>query len=337
MSYVLLSKEAFINNIRYFTKETSQQSLIIGLKDNAYGHGIEYIETLAIDSGLKHCFIRGLADLNKLSLSSWETVLMLGSIKTNRDETAHNLHYTVNCISDLPYFLKGDFVEIKVNTGMNRNGVEIKDVIPVIDFLLLHGVTVKGVFTHFSSADISEKYTLIQSEVFNSLFAELNEKYPDLKLRSHSANTAAAEYINSNEMYRVGIGCYGYSSSRNVSRHLKPVLSLYAERMSKRILEVGESVGYDYRFFKNEDVAKVLSTFDIGYADILVRNNECIPILLHNGMSIVGKVSMDSFSAFIDVDELCVFQNVEHLASRANTTAYDILVNLSRDIKRVVK
>ena len=337
MAFICIDKSAFYHNLRYYTRKKSKESLIIGLKDNAYGHGIECIEPLAIKFGIQHCFIRGVDDLEKLTPSLWSSILILGSIKKNRAEATTNLNYSVNCLSDIDYFFSGDSVEIKVNTGMNRNGIEINNVSMVIEKLIAKGVIIKGLFTHFSSSDTSEQQTLSQCQFFDELIASLRKTYPTLRFRSHAANSAGAEYINSYDMRRVGIGCYGYSSYENVNSKLKPVLSLFAERMSSRIIRPGASVGYDHNFFKNGKTAKVLSTFDIGYADVCIRSNVEEPIVLDGKTLVVGKPSMDSFSALVDVEKICVFREVGTLAKRANTIVYDVLVNINHKIQRIVK
>lgn len=336
MAFLCIDKSAFNHNLRYYANKGSKESLIIGLKDNAYGHGIQWIEPLAIEFGIQHCFIRGVADLEKLTPSLWSSILILGSVKTNRSIVPANLNYSVNCLSDLDYFYAGDTVEIKVNTGMNRNGIEVDDVIPVIENLIKKGVSIEGIFTHFSSSDTSVEQTFLQSKAFEALVATLREKFPSLKFRTHAANTAGTEYIDSYESMRVGIGCYGYSNFSHVNRELRPVLSLFAERISSREIGPGASVGYDHNFFKNGNVPKVVSTFDIGYADVCIRSNVNDPVVLNDKTLVIGKPSMDSFSAFTNVEQICVFRNVEELAKRANTIVYDILVNINHEIRRIV-
>lgn len=337
LAYICLDKKSFFSNLNYYTRNSDKKKLIIGLKDNAYGHGIIPVEKMSLEFGLENCFVRGLADLNKLDVSSWESVLVLGSIKKNRyNRPCSNIHYTVNCISDLPFFKANDSVELKINTGMNRNGVCADNALFAIGDLISRGVNVKGVFTHFSSSDTSKYYTLKQLRIFNEICKKIRKQFPELNMRFHCSNTAASGYIKDYSATRIGIGCYGYSNMKKENVYLSPVLSLYAERMSKRLLHAGDSVGYDFRFYINSEEGATLSTFDIGYSDLHFRNSKQNQTILDNLVPVVGKVSMDSFSALIDSENLCVFSNASHLAEQANTTVYDLLVSINGEIERRV-
>ena len=113
---------------------------------------------------------------------------------------------------------------------------------------------------------------------------------------------------------------------------LKPVLSLWARRVSRRILKNGQGVGYGAKFSAKEDIN--VATYDLGYGDGLLRYNGCGELRLANNEPILGKISMDSFSCKDSGEWVCVFEDANVWAKFFDTISYDILVKLSPNITR---
>ena len=149
----------------------------------------------------------------------------------------------------------------------------------------------------------------------------------------HSHNSAALERASAveDEMVRVGIAQYGYAQF-NGSLNLKPVLSLWAKRVSRRVLKSGQSVGYGAKFIAKDDIN--VATYDLGYGDGLLRYNGLGELRLANGEMVLGKISMDSFSCKDSGEWVCVFEDANVWANFFGTINYDILVKLSPNITR---
>ena len=73
----------------------------------------------------------------------------------------------------------------------------------------------------------------------------------------------------------------------------------------------------------------------VGYADGLFRYDGYKELRLANQNKILGTMSMDSFSTLDVGDEVCVFDDARVWAKYFNTIEYEILVKLSKDIRRV--
>jgi len=81
----------------------------------------------------------------------------------------------------------------------------------------------------------------------------------------------------------------------------------------------------------------VVSTYDIGYADGFFRlNSSHKSIYTKDGFNILGNISMDNISINTDKDEICIFDDVKHLAQIHNTINYEILAQLSSKLSRIV-
>jgi alanine racemase len=154
----------------------------------------------------------------------------------------------------------------------------------------------------------------------------------------HSTNSAALfRHKNFNEdMCRVGISVYGYTGNTfplNVP-DLKPVLSLWAERLSARKLKKDQKVGYGGLFTAPRDME--VSTYDIGYGDGFKRINPKTEFKTTCGKKILGQVSMDSFSCESTEDAVCLFDNVHELAKIHKTISYEILTSLDPILRKVI-
>ncbi len=90
---------------------------------------------------------------------------------------------------------------------------------------------------------------------------------------------------------------------------LKPILSLYAKRVSTRRLLKGQKVGYGGEFTAPKDM--VVSTYDIGYGDGLFRGDAKNPLVVDRGLPILGRVSMDFITVESTKDEILVFNNAQ--------------------------
>ena len=58
MAYITLNKKSFFNNLKLIEKATkSIDKIALVLKDNAYGHGIKEISTMAKEYGIKKAVV----------------------------------------------------------------------------------------------------------------------------------------------------------------------------------------------------------------------------------------------------------------------------------------
>ncbi|MBF0983810.1 MAG: alanine racemase, partial [Campylobacter sp.] len=133
------------------------------------------------------------------------------------------------------------------------------------------------------------------------------------------------------EYARVGMAQFGYAQF-DESLGLRPVLKLYADLISSRVLKKGQRVGYGAKFEAPCDMK--IGTYDLGYADGLLRYDGEGELVLPGGERMLGKMSMDSFCAEFGGERICVLDDARDWAKRFGTIEYEILVKLSGEIKR---
>jgi alanine racemase len=79
-----------------------------------------------------------------------------------------------------------------------------------------------------------------------------------------------------------------------------------------------------------------VSTYDLGYGDGWCRGNVEKPFVTVEGLSPLGRVSMDFITLASDNDEVCIFDDAQDAAKQLGTISYEVLTALHCDIKRDV-
>jgi len=335
MAYITLNKNNFFNNLDIIAKRTSSKDKIaLVLKDNAYGHGLIEMAKLSNEYGIKKAIVKTIAEAQQIK-KYFEYILVLADIP---EKASNKIRYTINDIKSIDKFARNSLIELKVDTGMHRNGIVMSELKEAFKKIKERGLILEAVFTHHRSADELTSEWFWQNENFKKIKEEsiaLANEYGFDKLRFHSANSASLfrtqEYLE--DMVRVGISAYGYIESNFIDTDLKPVLSLYANKISSRTIYKGECVGYGATYELKEKT--VVSNYDLGYGSGFLRtcsNNYKTP----NNSLLIGRISMDNSSFISDEDELLIFDDAKVIAKSAKTISYEVLTSLKADIKRVL-
>jgi alanine racemase len=192
---------------------------------------------------------------------------------------------------DVPFHLK-------VNTGMNRIGVEWGEAGAFASNLLdLPGISLEGVFTHFATADVPGDWDFErQVERFAMAIGELREHGVDPGI-VHAANSPATILHPEVHlgMVRCGLAIYGlHPCDATRSRvELRPALSVKARVTQVRRVAMGEGVSYGLTWRAASPT--VVATLPIGYADGVRRGLSGEMRVLIGGAVCrqIGRIAMD--------------------------------------------
>lgn len=327
MSYIELNKSAFFHNLDIIAQKTADiDKIALVLKDNAYGHGLLEVAEMAKEYGISKAVVRTEQEAERIR-DYFEYILILSPRFPISSHTDYI--YTINALEDIEKFPAQTRVELKIDTGMHRNGIAVKEYDEAIEKIKTHELNLEALFTHHRSADSMSAEWFWQKRNFELL----KEKSP--QLRSHSCNSAALFRTSDfdEDMVRVGIAAYGcLQMDRGFEETgLKPVLSLVAEKISSRRLEKGQRIGYNASFEADADM--VVTNYDVGYADGLSRllsNNYQTP----DGDELLGRVSMDNSTYRSTKEKLLIFDDANEMAAFAQTIGYEVLTSLSPSIER---
>ena len=348
MAFIEISKDNYRHNIEYLsTKAGGKDKLMVVLKDNAYGHGLETMAQLACEFGIKKSAVKTLEEAQKID-SLFEEVLILADhpplVLQNQ-----NISYAVHSLEGLKKFPKKSSLHINIDTGMHRNGIREDELETAFKVIVERDLKLKGIFTHFRSADDISSDQYWQNENFNTIKNRAKDLIAKFELpmpKFHSCNSASLLRRKNpldDDFARCGISTYGYTHLDEVfsttndkqdrSFNLKPVMSLWAEKLSTRSLKKGDRVGYGgvYELMCDSDI----STYDIGYGDGFFRHDGKSDLVLE-GKSVCGRISMDSLGFLGNAQKVCLFRDAHGLASKFDTIAYDIITRVAPHIKKVI-
>jgi alanine racemase len=332
------------------------------VKANAYGHGIvevaKHLEKL-------RCDYFGVANVEEgvqLRQAGIKKPILVFTIATERQArlaVEHDLELTISSVEQgatlnrLAQKKKAIIqVHLKIDTGMNRIGIRPEGIKNLVrSAALLRRIRIKGVYTHFATADEKEKgYARMQLTRFQRSLEELRHEGVEPEM-IHAANSAAIldlpeSYFN---MVRPGISIYGYYPSRHTTESipLKPALTLKSHVSFVKSLHAGESVSYGRKFIARKGTTIV--TIPIGYADGYSRLlSGKTSVLIHGKrFPVVGSICMDQL--MVDVgstnvrveDEVVLIgkqgsgeMTVWHLADKMGTIPYEICTGISSRVPR---
>lgn len=334
MGTIKLSREALKHNLDIIAHQVGgKDKIAVVLKDNAYGHGAVLIAQAASRYGVKHAVVR--LEREALEIAEYfDSVLILGEIATC---THPKLSYALNSLEEIASYPKGTRIELKIDTGMHRNGIAPQQIEEAFAKMAEQGLVCVGMMSHFRAADTLSSEWYWQRRTFDTLkptALRLAEQY-GWKLRFHISNSAGTfrSMQCSDDMVRVGIALYGCLQMDPTLPQptFKSVLSLWGNRIATRVVKAGQRIGYNGIYEAQND--EVISTYDVGYAnglDRLASNRFTTP----EGIALRGRISMDNAAFSSDKEELLIFDNANEYARSVGTIGYEILACLDKDLKR---
>ncbi|NOZ91260.1 MAG: alanine racemase [Epsilonproteobacteria bacterium] len=333
MAFIKINKEHFFYNLEQFTKKcNSKEKIAIVLKDNAYGHGLGIMARLSSEFGLTQAVVRDYNEAREIR-DYFNNILILGD-KAVVDKSCS---FVLNSLEDIFLAQKGSTVELKVDTGMHRNGISMDELEYALGLITKQKLKLKGVLTHNRSADELSSELFWQQKQFESIKNRVAVAgFRDIRFHSFNSATALRLNCKSEDLIRLGIGAYGYNELPTVynALELKPVLSLWAKRVSTRKIKKGSRVGYGGTYISTNDMT--ISTYDLGYGDGWMRSNSFKPFITAEGLPILGRVSMDYISLQTDKAEVCIMDNALSSSKQIGTISYELTTQLSKDIERRV-
>lgn len=166
-------------------------------------------------------------------------------------------------------------VHIKVNTGLNRYGVEVEEVLKFIHIInekYLH-IKIEGIYTHFKDPENNKKFTYDQLKKFNDVLNKLEEVNMRPPIAHAAGSAGILMYPESHlDMVRCGLILYGLEHKANenlLPEEVKHLMSIKSRILKIRKIKAGESGGYGDNFIAKRD--STVAVVGIGYGDGISR------------------------------------------------------------------
>ena len=342
-TYVEVNLENIKYNVETLINKYSGYKYYFGVvKADSYGHNdISTVKTI-IDAGCNYLAVATLDEAMEIRSHIKDIpILCLGIIDPKYIPVCIENNITIT-ISNLEYLKKIDGnlkVHIKVNTGMNRLGVDNKDEFNLIYNLIKEkGMYLEGIYTHIydpANVDTTNK----QYSMFESITSDIDlNNIPII----HVGASEATEFYQKKDYAngcRLGIAMYGLVDYEK----LKSTFSLYSEVIQINNVTDG-TVGYsgNYKVSGSEKIAVV----PIGYADGIIRRNTGRCVYINDKeYKIVGNICMDMLFVKVDDsvkvgDKVVIIKDNEHIKKIANhldTIIYEVICSISKRVPRVYR
>jgi len=381
--YPLVSAEVDLNAIAHNVSElrriTSPAARMMAVvKANAYGHGLKEVARKALQNGAAALGVARIDEgiqLRKAGLDA--PVLIFGYtppaltnnlIEFGLTQTVFS-YKTAEMLSETGIDSgKKIKIHFKVDTGMGRLGLmhdsgrsfspdtEITGnaISEVESIARLPGLELEGVYTHFATADVSDKsYARKQFEIFIDFLNRLRLAGLEIPVK-HAANSAAIIDLPEThlDMVRAGISIYGLYPSNEVNKSLvalKPAMELKARIVHLKKVPAGFKISYGITY--ETEKPTTIATVPIGYADGFNRLLSSRGHMLVRGHKapIVGRICMDH--TMLDVghipeidleDEVIIFGQqgdlsitVDEIASTIGTINYEVVSTITDRVPRI--
>ena len=347
--------------------------LMVAVKANAYGHGIIEVARQVLRSGADALGVARIDEGVRIREAGIDAPILVFGYSPPSEairlyefdliqtvysyETARALADTASSLG-----IKNN-VHLKVDTGMGRLGLlpDSRRATPadsaveeVKSIAGLSGLKLEGIFTHFATADWSDKsYAKQQFQIFVKFLDQLHQSGVKFSVR-HAANSGAIIDMPQThlDMVRAGISIYGLYPSDEIDKSrikLLPAMSLKAKIIHLKKVPAGFNVSYGITHETKKPTT--IATIPIGYGDGFNRLMSSKGHMLVHGQRapIIGRVCMDL--TMIDVghipeveieDEAVVFGrqgyafiSADEIAGFTDTINYEVVTRISNRVPRV--
>ena len=351
-----IDQAAFAQNIRFLQSQAPESELLLVIKADAYGHGVENL--LPAFEGRRVAVACAEEALTLFDLGFNGEVLLLEGLfnedcvqKLSGTSAVFAIH-TLDQLDRLEKLGYAGRVWLKIDSGMHRLGLNAEEFDECLRRIAAsEKIKLETVMTHFASADDRRSASLLsQVDCFNKMlslssFQKVSPR-PSLSLCNSAGLLLHREFQE--QIVRPGIALYGGSAApliSSVKEGLKPVMHLKSQVIALREIDMGETVGYGdtWTALRKSRIATVA----MGYGDGYPRHAPSGTPVMVNGQraSIAGRVSMDLIT--IDVTDISNVQigadvefwgaslSIDEVAEHVGTISYQLCTAITARVPRV--
>ena len=316
-TYIEIDQLAFYDNIRLVKTRILDDTtgLMVVIKSDAYGHGLELLGNVAEMAGADYFGItenNSLVTMQRMGLNTPIVRLRLASnaeleaVHSNRsvygdvEEMVGNLQM-VQLLSGMGE-RQGNRIKIHINLntgGMSRNGFDMS--VPeireqLLSLVQLPGIEIAGIMTHFPNADaddIGETRTALVNFEEQAGWIIENGGLIRSDILLHVANTSATLRLPEShlDMVRVGSLVFGERLEDEAPESLQQLMSVFSRVGQINFYPKGSSVGYGGSYTLQRD--SYLANIPIGKNNGIPR--DLVEVLIGgNRYPMVGGMSMNT-------------------------------------------
>lgn len=345
------------------------RKILTVVKADAYGHGLRQIAAVLMQSGTDLFGVANLAEARAIrAVGKGWPILMLGACLPSEVDQAvrDGVMPTLSSVEEAQAFSasavrqkKECGVHIKVDTGMGRLGAAPKKAIDLFNRTgQLPGLSAKGLYMHYSSAEDDPGFTATQRQAFAEIARTLAARRKPVEwLHASSSGGLLLEPQEPCNTVRAGLLVYGVVpegkrlAACSLRTRFQPALSWKCRVSLIREVPAGTPISYGHTFVtrKRTRIAVITAGYGDGYfrsgsnrAQVLIGGRRC-PVL--------GRVTMDQ--TIVDVSGLHLVQpgdevvligaqghdriTANELAAWCGTIPWEVLTNITYRVPRIYR
>ncbi|MCP4800324.1 MAG: alanine racemase [bacterium] len=354
-SQVEVDTSALRHNIGCFRFLIGEKRLLVVVKSEGYGHGLELAAKTFIDGGADLLGVHSFVEAARLRTAGiTKPILILGPVNSEEAVQAESLDIEITVASVIAAGQASGSakVHLKIETGVNRQGLvenELEQAVQIIG-----AGRIAGISSHYANIEDTTDHSFAKQQTARFEKAvELLTELGATDLETHMSCSAAAILWPEAErqIVRVGISAYGIWPSRETlvtakgELELKPAMRWTCKVSQIRNVPAGETVGYGRSWAAPIDSR--IAVLPIGYADGYPRSLSGRSHVLINGQQapVRGRVCMNLIMVDVtNIPEAKAGDNAvllgdgitaEKMADWLNTIPYEVLTLPSVALPRV--
>jgi alanine racemase len=303
---------AVAHNVRVLREYAGRAQVMAVVKADGYGHGASEVARAAVAAGVAELGVATIAEALALRHDGITAPVLAWLHPVGTDFTAAldaDVQIGVSSAGQIRDLIdaarrtgRTAQLTVKVDTGLNRNGVgagEFSEVLSTLGRGAAEGaIRLRGIMSHLVSGDAPEDpLNDLQAQRFTAMITEAARRGIEFEVAHLSNSPSAMTRPDLGfDMIRPGIAVYGLSPiPERGDMGLRPAMTLKCAVAMVKSIKAGEGVSYGHAWIARQDTTVAL--LPIGYADGVYRGlSGRIEVLINGRLRPgVGRVCMDQF------------------------------------------
>ena len=304
--------DAIAHNVRVLREHAGAAEVMAVVKADGYGHGAVEVARAAVRAGVAELGVATIGEALALRRGGITAPVLswLHPPGTDFDPAlAADVQIGVSSVRQVGDLLDAvertgatAVVTIKVDTGLNRNGVTAREYPGVLDGLsratAAGAVRVRGIMSHLACGDEPmNPVNDVQAQRFTAMLDQARRNGIEFEVAHLSNSPSAMTRPDLGfDMVRPGIAVYGLSPiPESGDMGLRPAMTLRCPVAMVKTVPAGEGVSYGHTWIAQGDTTVAL--LPVGYADGVFRAlGGRIDVLINGRLRpSVGRMCMDQF------------------------------------------
>lgn len=308
----VIDLDAITHNVRVLRDHAGRADIMAVVKADGYGHGAGQVAGAAVRAGVAELGVATIGEALALRRDGIAAPVLAWlhppgtdfapALDADVQVGVASVRQVADLLDAVERTGRTAVVTIKVETGLNRNGVSARDFPEVLEALrrasAADAVRVRGIMSHLACGDEPDNpVNDLQAQRFTAMISEARRRGIEFEVAHLSNSPSAMTRPDLGfDMVRPGIAVYGLSPiPQSGDMGLRPAMTLRCPVAMVKTVPAGEGVSYGHTWTAQQDTTVAL--LPVGYADGVFRAlGGRIDVLINGRLRpSIGRMCMDQF------------------------------------------